>query len=40
MNTSAIELDPSLCDKIEALARNNHAVWARARIDEEVVDAA
>jgi hypothetical protein len=33
-NTAAIELDPNLCDKIEALARNNHEVWARARIDE------
>src|SRR5215470_3433803 len=33
-NTSATELDPKLRDKIEALARNNHDVWARARINE------
>jgi hypothetical protein len=33
-DTSAIELDPNLRDKIEALARNNHDVWARARLNQ------
>lgn len=31
VDTSAIELDPDLQSNIEALARNNHEVWALAR---------
>lgn len=34
VDTSAIELDEDLQDRIEALAINNHEVWAQARVAE------
>jgi hypothetical protein len=34
VDTSAIELDKDLQSNLEALARNNHEVWARARAAE------